>query len=376
MKLAFCLYKYFPFGGLQRDFVRIAAECHKRGHSIVVYTLSWQGEKPDFMNINIVPVSALQNHTLYQRFSAWVENNLKHHPVDAVIGFNKMPNLDVYYAADPCYAAKANNLRSWWYRLSGRYKHFFNYEKSVFDQHSQTHVLMISNVQKPLFQQFYHTPETRLHLLPPGIARDRIAPSNAAEVREQFRQEFKITSDECLLLSVGSGFKTKGLDRSLLAMNKLPEAIKAKTKLIVIGQDNPAPFNKLIKQYSLHNNVTILSGRDDIPRFLLGADVLLHPAYSENTGTVLLEALVAGLPVLVTDVCGYAHYVHEAGAGDIITSPFNQTRFTEQLQHAIENKAMREQWQHNALAFAKTEDIFNMPEKAADIIEEVIAHRG
>ena len=33
-----------------------------------------------------------------------------------------------------------------------------------------------------------------------------------------------------------------------------------------------------------------LKGRDDIPRFLLGADLLIHPAYNENTGTVLLEA--------------------------------------------------------------------------------------
>ncbi len=28
------LYKYFPFGGLQRDFMRIALECQKRGHQI------------------------------------------------------------------------------------------------------------------------------------------------------------------------------------------------------------------------------------------------------------------------------------------------------------------------------------------------------
>lgn len=27
MQLAFVLYKYFPFGGLQRDFMRIALEC-------------------------------------------------------------------------------------------------------------------------------------------------------------------------------------------------------------------------------------------------------------------------------------------------------------------------------------------------------------
>ena len=36
MQLAFILYKYFPFGGLQRDFMRIALECQRRGHAIRV----------------------------------------------------------------------------------------------------------------------------------------------------------------------------------------------------------------------------------------------------------------------------------------------------------------------------------------------------
>jgi UDP-glucose:(heptosyl)LPS alpha-1,3-glucosyltransferase len=46
MQLAFVLYKYFPFGGLQRDFMRIALECQQRGHKIRVYTLIWEGDMP------------------------------------------------------------------------------------------------------------------------------------------------------------------------------------------------------------------------------------------------------------------------------------------------------------------------------------------
>ena len=42
MQLAFVLYKYFPFGGLQRDFMRIALECQQRGHQIRVYTMIWE----------------------------------------------------------------------------------------------------------------------------------------------------------------------------------------------------------------------------------------------------------------------------------------------------------------------------------------------
>ncbi|MFB0970171.1 MAG: glycosyltransferase family 1 protein, partial [Pseudomonadales bacterium] len=40
MQLAFCLYKYFPYGGLQRDFMRIALDCQDKGHKIRVYTLA------------------------------------------------------------------------------------------------------------------------------------------------------------------------------------------------------------------------------------------------------------------------------------------------------------------------------------------------
>ncbi len=74
----------------------------------------------------------------------------------------------------------------------------------------------------------------------------------------------------------------------------------------------------------MSDQVQILKGRSDIPRFLLGADLLIHPAYNENTGTVLLEALVSGLPVLVTEVCGYAHYIAEADAGRVLPAPFDQ----------------------------------------------------
>ncbi|EGM9807424.1 glycosyltransferase family 4 protein, partial [Salmonella enterica subsp. enterica serovar Enteritidis] len=47
MRVAFCLYKYFPFGGLQRDFMRIAQTVAARGHQVRVYTQSWEGECPD-----------------------------------------------------------------------------------------------------------------------------------------------------------------------------------------------------------------------------------------------------------------------------------------------------------------------------------------
>lgn len=368
MQLAFVLYKYFPFGGLQRDFMRIALECQRRGHQIRVYTLIWEGDIPEGFEVLVAPVKALFNHRRNEKLSAWMAADLAKRPVDRLIGFNKMPGLDVYYAADGCFEDKAQNLRHSLYRRWGRYRHFAEYEKAVFAKDSRTEILMISEVQQPLFIKHYDTPVERFHLLPPGIAPDRRAPANAAEIRAGLRAEFNLADDELLLVQIGSGFKTKGVDRSLKALAALPGELKKRTRLLVIGQDDPKVFQLQSAALGLGDQVQFLKGRSDIPRFLLGADLLIHPAYNENTGTVLLEALVAGLPVLVSAVCGYAHYIAEADCGRVLDEPFEQAQLNRYLSEMLADEDARATWSRNGLAFADTADLYSMPQRAADVI--------
>ena len=365
--IAFCLFKYFPYGGLQRDFLRIALETQTRGFNIKIYTLEWEGDIPAGFEVIVVPVSAVTNHSRYRKYHAWVCSDLEKCAVERLVGFNKMPGLDVYYAADSCYEDKAQHQRSWAYRRTPRYELFSEFEESVFSRDSKTEVLMISSVQVPLFQRYYGTRNERIHLLSPGIARDRIAPANRVDIREDFRREMDLDDDEILLLMIGSGFITKGLDRILIAMSALPQAILDRTRLIAIGQDNPGAFSRMALKLGLAGQVTILKGRDDVPRFLMGADLLVHPAYVENTGTVLLEAIVAGLPVIATDICGYAPYIEQADAGRLIPAPFQQETFNAMLESMM-TKLGYSDWSANGIAFAAVADIYDMPKLAADYI--------
>jgi|TARA_B110000908_G_scaffold145100_1_gene175165 UDP-glucose:(heptosyl)LPS alpha-1,3-glucosyltransferase len=373
MKLAFCLYKYFPFGGMQRNFLKIAKECADRGHKVVVYTMDWQGEQPDFLEIVQVQLSAINSTRKYKKFSAWLGRNLNNESIDLMVGFNKMPGLDVYYCGDPCYEYKSRNLRPWWYRYTPRYKHFSKFEKAVFKPGSMVDILMFSPIQKKLFQRFYDTESSRINMLPPGIARDRCVPANFADIRECFRKEFELDAGDILLLQIGSGFRTKGLDRSLRAISALPLELRSRTQLYVIGQDDPKEFISLAKSLGISNMVTFFSGRDDVPRFLQGADVLLHPSYAENTGGVILEAIVAGLPSLVTDVCGYAHYVKKAKAGILLESPYSQTVYNSRLEEML--LADKLKWRENGINFSKEADIYDMPVKAADVVDRVIERK-
>ena len=187
-------------------------------------------------------------------------------------------------------------------------------------------------------------------------------------MRRAFRQEFGIGDDERLLLFVGSGFIKKGLDRAIAAFAALPIPLRRTSRLFVVGEDNAKPFERRIARLGLTDRITFFSGRDDVPRFLFSADALVLPAYDENTGTVILEAMIAGLPVLVTENCGYAHYVEQANAGLIVHIPYEQQSLDDKLVELLTSPE-RDRWRHNGIAFGNRPEIYRLVEAAVDRLE-------
>ncbi len=375
MRLAFLLYKYFPYGGMQRDFRRFVEEVQARGHHCRIYYIDWQGEKIPAAEHRKVPASAASNHRRNERFLAWVEQDMAADPVDGVIGFNKMPGLDVYYAADSCYLDKAMNERGRLYRSSGRFRHFADYENAVFGQNSSTEILLISETEKTKFKHHYNTGEARMHMLPPGISRDRCAGADAADRRKAIREALGMARAEQLLLFVGSGFIKKGLDRAIRALaNVREEQPHQAIRLVVVGQDRERRFRRLAKKLGVHDLVHFLGGRDDVADLLLGADTLVHPALDEAAGIVLLEALVAGLPVICTDVCGYAHHIAAAKAGMVLRSPFQQDDLNTAVLRSLDG-VYRSQCRETGLTYARLTDLYSMHSTGAELIESAIARK-
>ena len=366
--IAFCLFKYFPFGGLQRDFMRIARLVAARGFAVRVYALSWEGAVPPDFDVVLVPDRGLVNHERYRRYANWVKEELRRRPVALVVGFNKLPGLDMYFAADPCFESKAQNMRGSLYRYTRRYRFFAAFERAVFGPQSAAQILLLTDAQREDFARFYGTSDDRMTVLPPGISKDRLPPDDVDVVRAALRREFEIADDEFLLLAVGSGFATKGLDRTLQAVAKLPEELLERSHLLVIGQDDATIYRRMADRLGIADRVRFLEGRDDVPRFLQSADMLLHPAYAESGGIVLLEAVISGLPVLATEVCGYSGYLMRSGAGELLAEPFDPEHFAGRLKVLLQDAARRRQMSSNGIAFSRRTDIFDLPERAARLI--------
>ncbi|MDF7670534.1 glycosyltransferase family 4 protein [Orbaceae bacterium ESL0721] len=377
MQLAFCIYNYFPFGGLQRDFLQIAKACQAAGAKIRLYVISWQGEQPDGMDIVFVPRKGFTNHSRNENYAKWVKAHLDKNPVDIVVGFNKMPGLDIYFAGDTCFAAKAAK-RGFFYRHTKRCKHYLDFEAAVFKQKTgknntpyptkETEIIVLTKQQIGDFQHFYQTNSNRFHLLPPGIAADRKYDQNSARRRQQFRDANQIKADDFVIVQIGSDFRRKGVDRSLYAIASLPESLRQKVIYLVIGQDNPADYQKIAKTEHIDDRVRFYSGRNDIPDFLFAADLLLHPARQEAAGMVLVEALAAGVPVVVTGNSGYAFHVQEADAGIILSEPYKQSELNSALQQAISDQNQLLTWHKNAIAYGEEHDLYHLADSATATI--------
>ncbi len=374
MKIAFCLFKYSPYSGLSLDFLRILEECQKRGHDTHVFVSEWRGAHPDGVHITVLEPPNISltfsNHAQNEQFHNKLQVELKKQVFNVVVGFNKMPGLDLYYGADGCYVDKSTQYPPV-YKLTRRYKARCSFEEAVFGTTSQTLILSLSARQKSEYQAHYFTPDDRFHLLPPTLDASFSPITDRVTQRENLRVELDLPLNDLLLMFIGSGFRTKGLDRVINALASLPIDLQQRTSLIVVGDDDDEKqYQKQADKFSVSPQVIFLGGRSrqEIPKLLAAGDLMVHPAHNENTGTVLLEAIAAGLPVLATDVCGYADHIKAAEAGIVLDSPFNQEALNSQLESML-TSPYHGRWSANGQRYGKNPALYKMPVRAVDAIE-------
>ncbi len=350
MKFAFLIFKYFPYGGVQRDMLRIAKDCVALGHQVTIFTGEWQGPQPTDIQVKLCTSSGWRNHTKHASLISSMQQAVRSEPFDLVVGFNRMQPIDVYFAADSCFIARAHDERPWWYRLTSRYRWFQQAEASIFSPGSHTHILTLTPQEQATFQHWYQTPDARFHLIPPILDPQRFPTFDRAQRKQWLADSFGILPEHFALLLVGSGFKTKGADRAIDAIAALPESQKSKVRMLIIGQDNPRWLQKHIAVQGLSKQVQVLGGRDDIPQLMQACDWMVHPARRELAGHVLLEAMASGLPVITTEVCGYAPHIEKAGAGIVLPGPFHQPALNQTLATALSYD--RERFSQAGLTYA------------------------
>lgn len=331
MRLALCIFRYFPYGGLQKDFLRVARECALRGHEVDIFC-GRKSELPEEqaagIRWHVISLSGTTNHARAKSFERRFARIARSRNFDCVLGFNRMAGLDFYFAGDVCLAERVHSRFIWQLRtLIPRYRIFLQMERRVFAVNSQTRILALTDAQKEEYRRWYGTQDERFFCLPVGFDSRCGRIEDVAGVRAKTRDALGLSGEDFAVALIGSDFKRKGADRAVAAIAALPEKLKAGLKFFLIGDDSPEGVFSLAEDAGIRNAVSYLGGREDVPELMCAMDMLVHPAREEAGGSVLIEAAVSRLPVICTDICGFSSHIEKWEVGRSVASPFSQDVF-------------------------------------------------
>ncbi|MFN0095862.1 MAG: glycosyltransferase family 4 protein [Dehalococcoidia bacterium] len=140
------------------------------------------------------------------------------------------------------------------------------------------------------------------------------------------------------ILFVGRPEKRKGL-RFLLRAYLRVRGQEPNTRLIVVGAGDFSRYSRIMSAFDdvvFRENVPY----DELPRYHKSAAVFCCPnTGNESQGYVLLEAMAAGLPVVASNIEGFAGVVTE-GIDGILTRPKDVDSIAEALLRVIRDPAL------------------------------------
>jgi glycosyltransferase involved in cell wall biosynthesis len=128
---------------------------------------------------------------------------------------------------------------------------------------------------------------------------------DSAGFHAQLRREFGWNDSAKLILFVGrldSNCNQKNPDFAL-AIAKLCAAKDPNIRMLIVGGGDEIRerLEAQTASWGLTDRIRFAGVRSDVPRLMLGSDVLLFPSVAEGLGMVVVEAQAAGLRVVASD---------------------------------------------------------------------------
>jgi glycosyltransferase involved in cell wall biosynthesis len=159
--------------------------------------------------------------------------------------------------------------------------------------------------------------------------------------RGAVRQKLGIAANEKMLLFVGRLTDTKRVNDGISAL-AIVRTTDPGTKLVIVG-DGPerASLEEQARRLGIEKQVVFTGQQADVTNFLMSADVFVFPSEYEGLPNSLIEACLAGLPVVACEVPGVTDVVND-GTSAILVPTRNPERLAEGIQRLLHDPAEAE----------------------------------
>ncbi len=199
-----------------------------------------------------------------------------------------------------------------------------------------TRVIAVSDTVASYLQKGWNIPGEKFEIIPEGIDIDRFILPTAEG--EKARQELGIEKEELVIGTVGRMTSVKGHRYLLEAISLLEEDCKL---LLVGGGRKRDELEKFAHKLGVQDRVVFAGDRADVPRFLEAMDIYVQSSLAEGLGLAALEAMAAGLPVILTRCGGLADQVREKQEA-LLVPPGEASSIAKAIKQLILSEELRE----------------------------------
>ena len=330
MKILMLTWEYPPriVGGIARVVHDLSHRMIKDGHEVTVITYK-DGNAPYVEDDKGVKVYRVDNYMINpNNFIDWIMQLNFNMLAKANEIISKEGKFDVIHAHDwlVTYAAKAlkesykipivatihateNGRNSGIHDETQRYINDTEWMLT----YETTEVIVNSNYMKNELQRIFGLPFEKINVIPNGI---NLTNFSGVERDYDFRRQFAMDNEK-IILYVGRLVYEKGVQNLIGAMPKILSNYHD-AKLVICGKGGMMDeLKQEARNLGIENKVYFAGYCDSkkIQKMYKCADIAVFPSTYEPFGIVALEAMLAGVPTVVSDVGGLNEIVEHGVDG-------------------------------------------------------------
>ena len=330
MKILMLTWEYPPriVGGIARVVHDLSKRLIKDGHEVTVITYR-DGNVPEYENDKGVEVYRVDNYMIHpNNFIDWIMQLNFNMIAKATEVINKEGGFDVIHAHDWLVTYAAKSLKQSFNlpmvatihateagRNSGIHDDTQRYinDTEWLLTYEATEVIVNSNYMKGHVQGLFGLPFDKISVIPNGINLNNFT---GIDRDYDFRRRFAMDNEK-IILYVGRLVYEKGVQHLISAMPKILENYHD-SKLVIAGKGGMIDeLKSQVESMGLSNKVyfTGYLNQKEVQKMYKCADVAVFPSTYEPFGIVALEAMLAGIPTVVSDIGGLNEIVEHGVNG-------------------------------------------------------------
>ena len=213
--------------------------------------------------------------------------------------------------------------------------------------------------------------KNKIYVVPTGINLEKFKKDIPDAETNSLLKSFNIKKDSFKLIFLGRISKEKNIETLINIMPKIVSE-NNNIQLIIVG-DGPdrLELEERVRYLDLQDNV-IFTNRipnDKVPIYYKAADLFISPSKTETQGLTILEAMAAGVPVLVYDDTNIKGIVLHKKTGLLFKE---NDELLDNIKFALNNKEEIQSYAKEAFKIAEDFSSANFAKKVERIYKELI----